>query len=335
MLTNRLLFYLLAILFFTSCAEKTENLNNPIELVPVENTSISEVPKVATLAFKISSRLGEGAFWYDKNQTLYWVDIEGQQLHLFHPETKTNRSFPTPSRIGTVVPQTDSTAVIALEDGVYIINTNNGVLSLLTHLEKDMHVNRFNDGKCDPNGNFWVGSMHLDQSEPMGSLYKVTPKGVTTKMLDSVTISNGIVWTQNATTMYYIDTPTGNIQAFDFDKKTSTVSNERTAVKVAVSDGYPDGMAIDSEDMLWVGLWNGNAVARYNPLTGELLEKISVPAHNVTACAFGGANLDELFITTSSLDMTKQERAQYPLAGSVFVTKPGVKGVPSALFGQQ
>ena len=174
--------------------------------------------------------------------------------------------------------------------------------------------------------------MHLEQMMPMGSVYKISATGKTTKMIDSVTISNGIVWTKDATTMYYIDTPTQNIQAFDFDLTTSTLSNERTAVRIPEALGFPDGMAIDEEDMLWVGLWNGNAVGRFDPKTGELISQIEVPAHNVTSCAFGGENLDKLYITTAIVDMTEEEKAMYPLAGSLFVADPGVKGVRSTFF---
>jgi sugar lactone lactonase YvrE len=174
--------------------------------------------------------------------------------------------------------------------------------------------------------------MHLEQMIPMGSVYKISATGETIKMIDSVTISNGIVWTKDASTMYYIDTPTQNIQAFDFDVTTSTLSNERTVVRISQAIGFPDGMAIDEEDMLWVGLWNGNAVGRFNPKTGELISKIEVPAHNVTSCTFGGKNLDKLYITTASVDMTEDEKTKYPLAGSLFVADPGVKGVPGEFF---
>ena len=288
--------------------------------------------KKAALCFEIKALLGEGSFWDHHEQRLYWIDIEGKKVHLFDPATKINSTFYTPSRIGTVVPKNKEEAVIALEDGIYMINTSNGEISLLSDVESNMSFNRFNDGKCDPNGNLWIGSMHLEQSEPKANLYKVDPKGKATKMLDSITISNGIVWTKDKSTMYYIDTPTGKIRAFDFDAKHSTISNERVAVLIPESLGFGDGMTIDSEDKLWVGLWNGNAVARFDPLTGELMEKIEVPAHNVTSCSFGGANFDTLYITTSSLDMTEEEKAQYPLAGSLFTVKPGVVGVAGNFF---
>lgn len=286
------------------------------------------------VTIETKSKLGEGSFWDHHNQRLFWVDIEGKSVHIFDPATKKDKAFNTPSRVGTVVPMNSDEAVIALEDGVYMINTNNGDISLLSDVEAALTGNRFNDGKCDPNGNLWVGSMHLEQSAPEANLYKIDAKGTATKMLDSVTISNGIVWTSDKKTMYYIDTPTGIIRAFDFDASNSTISNERTAVYIDESLGFGDGMAIDSEDKLWVALWNGNAVARFDPLTGKLIKKINVPAHNVTSCVFGGKNFETLYITTSSLDMTENEKEEFPLAGSLFEVRPGIKGVAGNFFSQ-
>lgn len=232
------------------------------------------------------------------------------------------------------MPRNKREAVIALEDGIYILNTESGGISLLSDVESRMQENRFNDGKCDPNGNLWVGSMHLAQSAPKASLYRVSSSGESTKMLDSVTISNGIVWTKDKRTMYYIDTPTGLIRAFDYDSDTSEISNERIAVVIPKSLGYGDGMTIDEEDKLWVALWNGNSVVRFDPLSGELLEQIQVPAHNVTSCSFGGPDLETLYITTSSLDMNEEEERKFPNAGSLFEVKPGVKGVKGNYFAE-
>lgn len=317
----------LASLMLISCGDKS---NGEPKTNSEENKE--EMETMAQLEYEIKAQLGEGAFWNHRSQELFWVDIEGQQLHIYDPASKSNRSLPTPSKIGTVVPQTDSTAVVALVDGIYIMNTNNGELEVLSEVEKEMTYNRFNDGKCDPNGNLWVGSMHYDQNQPLASVYKIAPWGNTTKMIDSVTISNGLVWTKDASIFYYIDTPTGTIQAYDFNRARATISNKRTAVAIPDSLGFPDGMAIDAEDKLWVGLWNGSAIGRFDPVSGELISKIEVPAQNVTACAFGGPNLDKLYITTASIGMTDAQKNQYPLAGSLFVANPGVKGVKSDFF---
>ena len=310
---------LLGFLFFQSC-NNSEKKNMEKHLL-------------AELEYETKSLLAEGAFWNYKTQELYWVDIEGKQLNIYNPTTKNNRSISMPSLIGTVVPYKENEAVVALVDGIYKVNLLTEEVTLLSDVEFNMPENRFNDGKCDPNGNLWVGSMHFEQSRPNASVYKVNEQGETIKMIDSVTISNGIVWTKDTKTMYYIDTPSANIMAYDFDPDTSTISNGRVAVKVSKEDGFPDGMTIDENDMLWVGMWNGNAIAHFNPKTGELIDKIKVPAHNVTSCAFGGKNLDILYITTSSLDMSEEEQKAYPLAGSIFKAKPGVKGVESCFFG--
>lgn len=290
-------------------------------------------PEKAVLELEINAVLGEGAFWNYKSNELFWIDIEGKKMHIYNPVTKQNKTIEMPCRIGTVVPtEQKNKAIVALEDGIYIVDTESKELILLSDVESNLIENRFNDGKCDPNGNLWVGSMHLEQTQPKASLYKINETGKAEKMLGNITISNGIVWTKDKKSMYYIDTPTGHIKAFDFDPKTNSISNERIAVTVNPEDGYPDGMTIDNNDMLWVGMWNGNAVAQYNPKTGKLIKKIEVPAHNVTSCTFGGDNLDELYITTASVDMTDEEKKKYPLAGSVFKVKLKEKGVIGNFF---
>ena len=300
---------------------------------PKEEVTLDNTPKVE-LAYKIEAQLGEGPIWNAKTQELYWVDILSNQLHIFSPEDNENRTLDVPSPIGTVVPFTSRQAVVALEDGVYKINLSSGDLQLLSDVEADMPGNRLNDGKCDPAGNFWVGSMNYPQNEATGNVYKIEPDGKTTKMIDSVTISNGIVWDRRAKTMFYIDTPTGVIRAYDYNKEDATISNERVVVTVDPADGSPDGMTIDANNNLWVGLWNGNALAHYNSKTGELIQKLEVPAHNVTAAAFGGPDLDILYITTAKVDMTPEELEKYPLAGSIFRYKPEVGGLKSDVFGE-
>ena len=312
--------------FLLSCGQ-------PKAKEPSQEVDVIESYGMAKLEYQIQAQLGEGAFWDHKKSRFYWVDILSQEVHLYDPAQGLNQSFPTPSRVGTVVPQTDTTAVIALEDGVYLLNNQDGSSRILASIEAEMDENRFNDGKCDPLGNLWVGSMNLAETDATGNLYKVNPQGETELMFSPVTISNGIVWTADGKTMYYIDTPTATIRAFDFDLETASISNERVAVKVPDSLGFPDGMAIDAEDKLWVGMWNGNAVLRFDPDSGKVIGKVDVPAHNVTACAFGGPGLDQLYITTARVDMSPEELQQYPLSGSVFKADLGIKGVKSSYFG--
>lgn len=320
--------FILFSILIIGCKQKPENKGIAATTSVISNN-------LATLEYKIKSKLGEGAFWNYKTKELYWVDIAGQQFHIYNPKTKQNKSFAVPSKIGTVVPYTKTEAIIALEDGVYTINLVSGKIDKLSDVENKNPNNRFNDGKCDPSGNLWVGTISPKKTVPKANLFKIEPNGKATKMLDSIKVSNGIVWTSDAKTMYYIDTPTAKIKAFDFDKASNTIKNERTAVVIPEVLGYPDGMAIDEEDMLWVGMWKGNGVIRFNPKTGKVIRKIEVPAYNVTSCAFGGENLDELYITTASIGMTAEEKKKYPLAGSIFKVKPGVRGVKSSFFGIQ
>ena len=286
----------------------------------------------AKLHYKADAKLGEGPIWNHLTNELQWVDIEGKLFHILDPATKTNRSIDMPTQVGTVVPIDSVLVVVALVDGAFILNTETEELTRFAGLDSANLGTRLNDGKCDPAGRFWVGSMHWDTTAPIGGLFMLNGDGTSEQKLDSVTVSNGIVWTSDQKTMYYIDSNTGTIQGFDYEVSTGAISNEKTVVSIVDTVGTLDGMAIDEEGMLWVGLWNGDAVLRFDPETGKQLQRVDVPAHNVTACAFGGQNLDSLFITTASVDMTEEEMAKYPDAGSVFVVVPGVKGVKSDFF---
>ncbi len=289
-------------------------------------SSYQTVPtKKAALVLDARATLGEGSFWHPVENKLYWIDIEGKFLHIYDPSTKKDIQFPTGSRIGTVVPVKNGNVLVALQNGIHKMDTKTGKLTFITDPVKDS-LFRFNDGKCDPAGRFWVGTMHLGPGKGGAALYRFDKDKTVHKMLDNVSTSNGIVWSADKKTMYYIDTPTGAIQAFDYDNSTGDISNGRNIIKV--TEGYPDGMAIDAEGMLWTALWGGGGVARWNPATGKMLEKIEVPAVNITSCAFGGKQLDTLYITTARIGMNEEQLKKFPLSGGVFAIKPGVKGVP-------
>jgi sugar lactone lactonase YvrE len=297
-----------------------------------ENKIVAVVKNGVSVAYQTNAELGKGAIWNYKTKDIYWVDIEGKSLNIFTPKTGQNKVLKTPSRIGTVVPRNNNEATIALEDGIYNIDLKTGEYKLFLDMKDELIGKRLNDGKCDPSGRFWVGSMHLEQITGEAKLFRIQDSTSIETKIDSVTISNGIVWTADNKTMYYIDTPTSQIKAYDFDNKTGDISNSRVAVVIPESLGFPDGMTIDEDDMLWVCMWNGTGVIRFNPKTGKVLEKIEVPAHNVTSCAFGGDNLETLYITTARVDMTEEELKKYPLAGSLFKVTPGVKGVKASFF---
>lgn len=297
----------------------------------------AEAPKVETV-LDAQNALGEGSIWNHITQELWWIDIEGFTFNTYNPKTGKTRTIDVKQHIGTVVPSKDGlSAIVALRTGVHRLDLETEELTFLGSPEVDTNSIRLNDGKCDPAGNFWVGSMHFDQTEFAASLFKITPnegKVTIEKMQDSVTISNGIIWSLDEKTMYYIDTKRGNVRAYDYDKSTGDIANERVVITVSDTLGYPDGMTIDAEGMLWIALWNGDCVSRWNPNTGELLQTIEVPAHNISSCAFGGENLDTLYLTSARLDTNEEELKAKPQSGGLFKVVPGVKGVKSYFFGQ-
>ncbi|CAN5919839.1 SMP-30/gluconolactonase/LRE family protein [soil metagenome] len=296
----------------------------------MENTSPANFLQ-AELVLDAKAELGEGAFWHPQEQRLYWVDIEGKKLHLYDPATGQDRTIDVGERIGTVVPTPDGKALVALQNGIHLLHLGTEELTLIANPLESEDI-RFNDGKCDPAGRFWVGSMHLEQEENAAALYRMNLDGSVQKILSGKTISNGIVWTADRKTMYYIDTPTRQVTAYDYDHATGDISNPRVAVEVPEEAGNPDGMAIDAEDKLWVAHYGGHAVIRYDPETGERMQKIELSAPNVTSCAFGGEDLDTLYITTAREGMDEGELEKYPQSGGLFWVKPGVRGAVFTLF---
>ncbi len=283
------------------------------------------------LELDIKSKLGEGAFWNHQTQTFWWIDIEGKALNVFDPSNKKNISYDMKERIGTVVPDQNGNAMVALQSGVYSYDFVNKTKTLLVCPHQSVDTIRLNDGKCDPQGRLWVGSMHLDQLEGKANLYCID-QGKSSLKIPNVTISNGICWSKDQKTMFYIDTPSSTVKSYDFNPESSEISNGKTVITIDPDIGYPDGMTIDENDHLWIGLWNGNAVGHFDPNNGKLIKLYPIPAHNVSSCAFGGVNLDVLYITSARVDMTQEELEKYPNSGSVFSIKPGVKGLKQTFY---
>lgn len=287
----------------------------------------------AVVALKVNAKLGEAAIWDIDNQKLYWVDIEGRSFNIFDPASGENRFYQTGKRIGTVVPINADTVLVALEDGIATIDIQKASIDYV--LKTDIHkVNnqRFNDGKCDPRGRFWVGTLSMDGVAQKSSLFCINKDFNLSEKLTGISISNGIAWSIDGSLMYYIDTPTSEVIQFDYDLESGTIGNRKTIIKIAKEDGYPDGMTIDSQGMLWVALWDGFGVIQIDPSNGNILRKINLPVPKVTSCAFGGPDLDQLYITTASVEMTEEELIKYPLSGSVFTANVKVTGLPPNHF---
>lgn len=307
-----LLFFIVTVLLAAACSVKK---SNKMELV-----------------IDLKSGLGEGAFWNYKTGELMWVDITGKILNFYNPKTGNNKEMLMGQMIGTAVPAESGLIMVALQDGIYRLDPLTGTKKLIASLEEDIPTNRFNDGKCDPAGRFWAGTMDLDLKPDMGALYRLDTDSTTHKILENVSISNGIVWSGDHTKMYYIDSPTQKVVVYDYNNETGEINNGKVAVEIPTEIGLPDGMTIDVNGNLWVALYGGAAVTCWNPETGKLLRKIKVPAKNVTSCAFGDEDLGTLYITTARQETSSEELKKYPHAGGVFKIRPGVYGVKSFFF---
>lgn len=284
------------------------------------------------LVLDSQAALGEGAIWNYKTGELIWVNITANVLNFYNPFLHFNKELLTGEMIGTVVPAESGKLIVALENGFYQLDPETGSKLFIADPEADKPNNRFNDGKCDPSGRFWAGTMDKDGKPGLGGLYRLDPDTSVHRMIDKVSISNGIVWSLDHQKMYYIDTPTRKVSSWNYNNETGSISNPTTAIEIPEEMGFPDGMTIDAEGNLWIALWNGAAVGCWNPETGELLRKIDVPAKNVTSCAFGDKDLGTLYITTAREGTSEEELKKFPHAGGLFKIRPGVKGLEASFF---
>ena len=268
--------------------------------------------------------LGEGPVWDHRTGVVVWLDILASLVHVTKPETGETTTIRTDRHVG---------AIALRGEADYLLAVRNGFASLeglkvgpVDELFSDPAV-RMNDGAVDLEGRFYVGTMAYDVTPGRGTLFVRQTDGSVSEVFRGVTISNGIDWSNDGETMYYVDTPTQGIDAFDYDPVTGAIAERRRHVTVPHEDGAPDGITVDAEGCVWVALYGGGKVRRYAP-SGEKLEDIEVPAIQVTSCAFGGDGMDHLFITTGSeeLDMSAPENL---LAGALFVTEPGCVGRPA------
>jgi sugar lactone lactonase YvrE len=284
----------------------------------------------AECVLRAGAVLAEGPVWDGLRQRLWWVDIERNELHSFDPGNGTDCGWTLDHRIGFAVPSTRGDLVIGTQRGLMRFDPDAGIATAVVDPESHLPDNRFNDAKCDPAGRLWAGTMAVSESPCLGSLYRVDKSWQVDRMVTNISISNGLAWSTDGRTMYYIDSPTRRVDAFDFDPHTGDISNRRAVIEVV--DGFPDGMCIDANGNLWVALWGGWGVACYDPRTGAQIDKIEIAVEAVTSCCFAGADLDELYTTTASRDLDPRGRAEQPLAGCLFRARPGGKGLPTPFF---
>lgn len=267
--------------------------------------------------------LGEGPHWIDEK--LYWLDIVGKRL-LIHDPAGQDREMPLPCMPGAIAPRRAGGLIVAWEQGFSLLDPKTLVHEPICHPESGVTTTRFNDGGIDPAGRFWAGTMGYNGEPNFGSLYMLGTDRRAYRKVKPVSVSNGIAWSRDGQTMYYVDSLTRLVQAFDFDVTTGEISHPRIAIRIDHGAALPDGMTMDLDGNLWIALWDGGAVICHDPVSGKLIDRIDLPVRLATSCAFGGSDFKTLYITTAYVSLTDAQRKEQPLAGRVFAADVGVRG---------
>ena len=275
--------------------------------------------------------VGEGPVWDARVGQLLWVDIPNNTLFTTDPASGETTRRNLGRAVGIVLPRAAGGYVAAMQDGFYALD-GEAAPELIAPVDADNPITRLNDGEIDPQGRFWAGTMGWQAEPEAGALYRLDTDGTVTRMLEGVTISNGLGWSPDGTRMYYVDTPTMRVDMFDFDPVNGDITNRREFVTIQHGGGRPDGLTVDSEGAVWVATWPGYGVHRYLP-DGTLDAVIPLPVSNVSSIELGGPDLRDAFITTAWELLSEEEHAVQPLAGSLFRTRvevPGQARVPFA-----
>lgn len=288
--------------------------------------NVNHILMKANLLYDCKSELAEGPWWHEAWNSFLWVDIEGGHLFRYNLSDGKVNSWDFSHRLTMVIEATGDKLLLALDAKLAVFDPKTDSLEWLLDLHPDDLSIRCNDGACDPQGRLWVGTMSLKMTEGAASLYRIGIDRKPQKMISGVTISNGLCWSLDGKIMYYIDSPTQKVQAFDFDPITGDITFKKDVILVPKELGTPDGMCMDENGLLWVGHYGGSGVYCWNPETGKVVDKIEVPAANVTSCAFGGPDGKQLLITTARENMSAEKLAEFPQSGSVFLADMPVKG---------
>lgn len=272
----------------------------------------------------VRSQWGEGPVWW--RDALYYVDIEGRLVHRHNPADGSEKSWDAGQRASTVVPRAGGGLVIAGDHGFSFLDETSGALTPIADPEADITDNRFNDGKCSPDGRFFAGTISLAKKTGTARLYRLDPDLSVHEAFGPVTNSNGITWSADGKTCYYIDTPRKEVLAFDYQD--GLLLNPRPVIRTGHIEASPDGMTIDANGHLWVAFCHGGCVSCFNPQTGDELHRIALPCLETTACAFGGPDLADLFVTTGVHKTAVEEHA-----GRLFVIRGlKIKGLSAHSF---
>ena len=278
--------------------------------------------------------LGESPVWSPGEAALYWVDINNPTVHRLDPATGERERWFVETEIGSIGLAGPGRLVAGLRTGVHYFDLETGGIEKICDPEGEgrFNENRMNDGKVDRAGRFWVGTMNDPGHKPQGTLWRIDADGKAEATMGEIRIPNALCWSPDSATMYFTDSYSHRIWAFDFDLDSGTFENKRVFASIPEDDGVPDGATVDEEGFVWCAHMFGGRVSRFAP-DGTVDRTIALPVPQVTSCAFGGPELATLYVTTASLRMDRAALSQQPLAGALFAADPGVRGLPEPVFG--
>lgn len=285
----------------------------------------------AEVLLACSNSLGESPLWCVRRQRLFWVDIRAPALLSCNADGSKLSTTPMPELIGSFAFRRDDSMVVALKSGLYDFDPVAGTFVLIAAPDASLPDHRFNEGKCDPRGRFWAGTMNDVVREPTGSLFRLDGERCCERILPGITVPNSLVWSLDGSRMYFADTETRTILVHDYDVDAGVPRNPRVFADLREGHGRPDGSTLDAEGCLWNAEVVTGRIVRYAP-DGREIDAWKLPVSRVTSLTFGDADLRTLYITTSSYKLTDAQRAQEPMAGALFAMRTTVAGLPAATF---
>jgi sugar lactone lactonase YvrE len=283
----------------------------------------------ATRVFEAQNVLGEGPVWNEEERALYWVDIAGKTINRFWPESREAEAFPLDVQVGVLAFRESGGMIVAGRTGFSFWSPKEKELKPICDPESDNEASRFNDGKVDRKGRFWAGTMTNEGA--VSSLYRMDADLSVHRMVTNVTISNGIGWSPDNRTMYYVDSLRYVIYAYDFNLASGQIMDRRDLLRVDAAYGIPDGLTVDREGNIWCAFYGGAKVSRITR-QGEIDREVVLPVTQPTSCAFGGEDYGDLYVTSAWQGLTGGERNKQPWAGDLFVIRTDSQGLPEPRF---
>ena len=280
---------------------------------------------------------GEGPAWDVCTRVLYWVDIPNATIFVYDPRSGENKVYDLSAQftsIGTVAPRESGGVIFTPERKIAALDLESGVVTILAEVEPELPGNRFNDGKCDPYGRFVGGTMKSNSDgEACGALYILDTDLSLRKLRDGLVISNGLGWSPDYRLFYLADSASRDVWVYDYDLERGEIANQRVVITLPDGLGVADGMTVDCDGYIWLALWDGACITRWNPKTGQMLAKYDFPAKRTSCCAFGGDQLRDLYVTSAAVGLTDEDWQVYPNNGALMRIRTPYQGMPAFAFG--